>query len=81
MNSITFIYGRNLFKKNFIDKNESIINILFEYSIIVNKDLKDLYFIYNGKNLYFKNNDKISDFNYKNIKIIVFNLNNKKENK
>ena len=43
--------------------------------------MKDLYFIYNGKNLSFKNNDKISDFNYKNITIIVFNLNDKKENK
>ena len=82
MISITFIYERNLFTKYIIiDKNELIINILLEYSIIINKDLKDLYFIFNGKNLSFKNNEKISNFNYNNITIIVFNLNNKKENK
>ena len=81
MTILKFIYGNNHFEKICNDKNESIIHILLEYSSIINKDMKELLFIYNGKQLSFKNDDKISYLKNNKIKIFVLNLNNKKENK
>ena len=81
MANIKFIYGNKQIEKNYKDENILIINILLEYSSIINKDIKELYFIYNGKNLSFKNNEKIINLKNKNITINVLNLNNKKEKK
>ena len=79
MTDITFIYGNNQFKKKCKDKNELIIDILLEYSSIINKDIKELYFISNGKKISYKNKEKIKDLKKNKINIFVLNLNNKKE--
>ena len=80
MTIITFIYENNQFTKIDNDKNKLLIHILFEYSSIINKDIKELYFMINGKKLNFKNKEKISNLEKDNVTIIVLNL-KKKENK
>ena len=55
MSVIKFIYGNNRFIKSYKDCNELVINILLQYSSIINKNINELYFIYNGKKLSFKN--------------------------
>ena len=78
---IKFIYGNNKFEKNLESKNVLITSILSEYSQIINKNIKELYFLYKGRNISFNNNEKINDLNNNNISIFVFNLKNKKEYK
>ena len=75
-----FFYGNNIYKRTYKDKNALIIHILLEYSYIINKNLKELYFLYKGKKFSFENKERISKFNNKNIKIIVLNINNPKKN-
>ena len=78
---IKFIYENNQLEKICNDQNQLIIHILLEYSSIINKDIKELYFIYNGKKLSFKNNEKIKNLKNNNIIINILNLNKKEENK
>ena len=81
MKVIIFIYWKNQFEKICNDQNQLIIHIVLEYLSIINKNMKDLYFMWNGKYLSFKNNEKISNFKKNKIKIIVLNLKKKKNNK
>ena len=81
MVNMKFVYENNQYKKTIKDKNTLIIDIIIEYSSIINKDKKELFFLCKGKKLSFTNKEKISDLKNDNLSIIVFNLNNIKENK
>ena len=77
--NIKFIYQYKIFY--LVDKNLLINNILLKFASIIHKDIKDLYFIYKGKELSYKNYFKILNSKNKNIIINVINLIKKKENK
>ena len=81
MKIIQFIYGNNRFDKICNNKNDLIIHILLEYASFINKDIKELYFIYNGKKIPFNNSQKINNLKHNKITINVLNLNNRKEKK
>ena len=80
MITIKFIYENNQYQAIYKDKYSLLIDILLEYSRIINKNIKELYFIYNGKKLFPKDKEKIFKLKNNNIVLFVFNLNNKKEN-
>ena len=81
MIKVKFIYGNNKFEKIYNGKNELIINILLNYSSMINKNINELYFIYKGKKLPYNKTETISNLQNNNIVIIIINLNKSKENK
>ena len=60
-------------KKKYIMENDDINSIFQKYSSLINKDLKELLFLYKGKYLNIEN--KLDILNLKNIIIFVFNKN------
>ena len=77
MVQVLFIYMNN--KYNVIYKNnEPFNNLLINYSLLINKKVKDLIFVYNGKILSLYDN-KIQK-QKSNITIFVFNLKNENNN-
>ena len=80
MSSLTFIYMKNEYIINIKDQQTLITEVLLNYSKILKKNINQLYFVYNGKQLSFNNNKTIKEFKKNNIKIFIFNL-EKKENK
>ena len=72
-----FIYMNNLYDMKF-EKKDTILNVLTKYASILNNNLNELCFIYKGKILSLKNNEKIDKF--KNTRIFVFNINIKNNN-
>ena len=81
--TLQFIYGNNIYKKKCNKKNELIHDILIKYASMINQNIKDLYFIYNGNKLSSKNKVKILDFikNEDSNYIIINVINLKKEKK
>ena len=84
MVNIKFIYGYKIFQMIVEDKPILIKNVLLKFTSIIFKDINDLYFYYKGKELSYKNNEKI--LNLKNLKnkdiiINVINLIKVKKNK
>ena len=78
---LIFIYMHNKYEINEININTSLQEYIYKYSGMINQKTKDLKFIYNGKILLFDENKKIKDIsNIPKIKILVINLNNKKNN-
>ena len=70
---VRFIYLNNKYKTKV--HNESVISdILKNYTSILNKSLKELYFIYKGKSIPYDNNKKIKEFK-SDISIFVFDIN------
>ena len=67
-----FIYMNNQYKVEINETNEELKNIVLKYSSIINKDIKELYFLYKGKPLNMKK--KLSLFNNKTYKIFVYNI-------
>ena len=59
-------------------RNEYINDIFNRYSIKINKDINNIYFIYNG-NIIKNNNIKLEEINDKDneINILVYDINNK----
>ena len=79
MVNIKFIYGYKIIEMSNKDNNLLRTNILLKFAETIHKDIKDLYFIYKGKELSYKNNDKILILKNENIIINIINLINKKE--
>ena len=81
MSKINLIYMYNKYQIK-CNENDLVRNILIKYSSKLNKDIKELYFLYKGKILSLSNNFKIYKLKINN-NIYVFNLNIKKseENK
>ena len=80
MAKITFVYMNN--KYDIFIKNKEILisKELKNYASILNKDINQLYFIYNGKNLSINNKKRIIDFNKNHLIIFVYKLVNKQMN-
>ena len=74
MTKIIFIYLNNKYTKTIKNSNVLIANELKSYSSIFSKNIKKLYFLYNGKQLSINTKKKIIDFNKKHLVINVFNL-------
>ena len=74
MSKITFIYIKNKYEMKLDKENLSMKNVLIKYSSIINIDLNDLLFIYNGKNLSNYYNKKINEINKIDLTIIVYNI-------
>ena len=70
-----FIYMKNKFIMENKDNNTKIFH---KYSSLINKDLNQLLFLYNGK--YLNIDDKLNLFNDNKIIIFVFNKNKKIKN-
>jgi len=73
-----FIYMNNQYKVETNETNGEIKNIVLKYSSIINKNIKELYFLYKGKPLNMK--EKLGLFNNKNYKIFVYNIAIQKNN-
>ena len=79
MSGIQFIYMNNKYSMKLKEKNKLNYEELESYSKILGKDLDELYFSYNGRNLNIKNARNIIFKERKNkIKIFVFILTKKK---
>lgn len=50
MKKIVFLFGHNKYEMEF-GNNKSIINIIKMYSLIIQKEINELIFLYKGKNL------------------------------
>ena len=72
---VKFIYLNNKYIIK-IHSESSISDILKSYSNILNKNLKELYFLYKGKSISFNNYKKIKEFKGV-ISIFVFDINKK----
>ena len=84
MVNIKFIYGYKIFEMIVEDKLILIKNVLLKFTSKIFKDINDLYFYYKGKELSYKNNEKIlnlKNLNNKDIIINVINLIKVKKNK
>ena len=82
--NMKFIYGYKIFEIIVEDKPILIKNVLLKFASIIFKDINDLYFYYKGKELSYKNNDKIlflKNIKNKDIIINVINLIKVKKNK
>ena len=75
---LTFIYMKNISKKNY-DGDESIIEILKLYSLNIVKNINDLFFLINGEIISLKDKRTLKNFKKKKINIFIIN-NNKKKN-
>ena len=73
MSKIKFIYMKNIYEMKYNNNDLSINNLLSKYSLIININIDQLYFLYKGKNLNLKN---IKELN--NITIFVYNIKIKK---
>ena len=80
MSTIKFIYMKNIYKVE-LKKNKSINDILSKYASFINIKLKELTFIYKGKNLSLNNNIALEGLKDKYMIIFVFSLNRNTENK
>ena len=74
MSEIKFIYMKNIYEiKN--NKNDiSILDLLSQYSSIININLNELLFLYKGKNLILNKIKKVNELKDNNIIILVFKL-------
>ena len=66
---------KNKYKIKIESINDTIGDIQNKYSSLLNKDVKELYFLYNGK--YLPKTKKIFDINKKEINIFVYDINKK----
>ena len=72
MSEIKFIYMKNIYEiKN--NKNDiSILDLLSQYSSIININLNELLFLYKGKNLILNKIKKVNELKDNNIIILVY---------
>ena len=76
MSTVIFIYMKNKYKIKIKSINDTIGDLQNKYSSLLNKDVKELYFLYNGKNL--PKTKKIFEINKNEINIFVYDKNEKK---
>ena len=76
MSTVIFIYRKNKYKIEIKSINDTIGDLHNKYSSLLNKDAKELYFLYNGK--YLPKATKIFDINKNEINIFVYDKIKKK---
>ena len=74
MSKIKFIYMKNIYEMKYNNNDLSINNLLSKYSLIININIDQLYFLYKGKKINTIKNTK--ELNY--ITIFVYNIKIKK---
>ena len=78
MIKVKFIYLKNKYEMINVKEDSFLSDILLKYCFIINQDKNELYFLYKGKILSLDQKMRIKELKNKDILILVFKLNYKK---